>query len=123
MPSPPKIGETSRRCTQRSLTWMSDTESVTFNLKLTTLRRPAKRIMVLVDSGATHHITPHHSDFTSWTPAIGTVSLGGHAEIAQVGTGIEQLRSDHPEEIRSSISGMWCMSLMPAHATSPSARC
>src|SRR6266576_5597189 len=47
MPSPPKNCETSRRCTQRSLTWMSDTESVTFNLKLTSLRRPSKSIMVM----------------------------------------------------------------------------
>ena len=46
----------------------------------------------MVDSGATHHITPHHSDFISWTAKSGTVSLGGHAEINQVGTGTVAIR-------------------------------
>ena len=41
----------------------------------------------MIDSGATHHITPNCSDFIDWTPASGTVSLGGCAEIRQVGTG------------------------------------
>src|SRR5580698_2388007 len=40
----------------------------------------------MVDSGATHHITPHRSNFISWSPAKGIVSLGGHAEINQIGT-------------------------------------
>jgi Reverse transcriptase (RNA-dependent DNA polymerase)/Integrase core domain/gag-polypeptide of LTR copia-type/GAG-pre-integrase domain len=47
----------------------------------------AARSRWMVDSGATHHITPHRSDFTNWTPAEGVVSLGGHAEIRQTGTG------------------------------------
>ena len=44
----------------------------------------AARSQWMVDSGATHHITPHHSDFITWTPTTGTVSLRGHAEIKQI---------------------------------------
>jgi hypothetical protein len=40
----------------------------------------------MVDSGAMHHITPHCSNFISYTPAKGTVSLRGHVEITQIGT-------------------------------------
>jgi len=45
----------------------------------------------MVDSGATHHITLHQSDFFSWTPAQGVVSLGGYAEIDQIGTGTVEI--------------------------------
>jgi hypothetical protein len=41
----------------------------------------------MVNSGATHHISPYHSDFISWKLAQGHVSLGGHTEIDQIGTG------------------------------------
>jgi hypothetical protein len=41
----------------------------------------------MVDSGATYYITPHHSDFIKWTLAQGTISLGGYAEIYQMGIG------------------------------------
>ena len=41
----------------------------------------------MVDSGATHHITPHWYDFITWSPAKGVVSLGGHAEISQISIG------------------------------------
>jgi hypothetical protein len=47
----------------------------------------AARSRWMVDSGATHHISPYRSDFISWKPARGRVSLGGHAEIDQIGTG------------------------------------
>ena len=47
----------------------------------------ATRSRWMVDSGATHHITPHRSDFASWRSTSGLVSLGGHAEIKQIGTG------------------------------------
>jgi hypothetical protein len=46
----------------------------------------AARSRWMVDSGATHHITPYRSDFINWTPAKGAVSLGGHAMITQIGT-------------------------------------
>jgi hypothetical protein len=41
----------------------------------------------MVNSGATHHITPYWPDFTSWAPAKGAISLGGHTEIKQIGSG------------------------------------
>jgi hypothetical protein len=53
----------------------------------------------MVDSGATNHITPHRSDFISWTPAKGTVSLGGHAEIAQIGRGTVVIRPSGSDKI------------------------
>ncbi len=52
----------------------------------------AARLRWMVDSGAMHHITLHQSDFATWAPARGSVSLGGHAEIAQIGTGTVQIR-------------------------------
>ena len=41
----------------------------------------------MVDSGATHHITLFRTDFNTWAPATASISLGGHAEISQIGTG------------------------------------
>jgi hypothetical protein len=41
----------------------------------------------MVDSSATHHISPYHSNFISYTLAKGTFSLRGHTEITQIGTG------------------------------------
>ena len=47
----------------------------------------------MVDSGATHHISPHRLRLhRSWTPTKGKVSLGGHAEIDQIGTGTVEIR-------------------------------
>ena len=40
----------------------------------------------MVDSGAMHHISPYQLDFMLWTTAQGTVSLGSHAEIEQIGS-------------------------------------
>ena len=59
----------------------------------------AARSRWMVDSGATHHITPHRSDFINWTPAKGIVSLGGHAEINQVGTGTVAIRPSGGDKI------------------------
>ena len=39
-----------------------------------------------------HHITLHRSDFATWALARGLVSLGEHAEIAQIGTGTVQIQ-------------------------------
>jgi hypothetical protein len=47
----------------------------------------AVRSRWMVDSGATHHITPYWLDFTSWALAKGAISLSGHAEIQQIGSG------------------------------------
>jgi hypothetical protein len=46
----------------------------------------------MVDSGAMHHITPHQSNFATWAPACGSVSLRGHAEITQIRTGTVQIQ-------------------------------
>ena len=59
----------------------------------------ASRSRWMVDSGATNHITPHRSDFISWTPASGAVSLGGHAEIAQIGKGTVAIRPSGSDKI------------------------
>ena len=41
----------------------------------------------MMDSGATHHITPHRSDFSDYTPCRGAVRLGDKSTISQVGVG------------------------------------
>jgi hypothetical protein len=52
----------------------------------------------MVDSGAMHHITPHRSNFATWALACGSVSLGGHTEIAQIGTGTVQIRPSRGDQ-------------------------
>jgi len=39
----------------------------------------------LVDSGATHHMTPHRSDFVNYTACGGSVRVGDVATTSQVG--------------------------------------
>jgi hypothetical protein len=46
-----------------------------------------ERMCWMMDSGATHHITPHRSDFKTYTPCNGTVRLGDKSTINQVGVG------------------------------------
>jgi hypothetical protein len=53
----------------------------------------------MVDSGATHHITPHRSDFIDWHPQDGTVSLREHAEIRQIGSGTVAIRPSGGDKI------------------------
>jgi hypothetical protein len=45
----------------------------------------AERVHWMMDSGATHHITPHRSDFKDYTPCKGSVCLGDKSTIDQVG--------------------------------------
>jgi hypothetical protein len=47
----------------------------------------AARSRWMVDSSATHHITPYQPDFASWALAKGAISLGGHAKIQQIRSG------------------------------------
>jgi hypothetical protein len=47
----------------------------------------AERVHWMMDSGATHHITPHQSDFKDYTPCKGSVRLGDKSTIDQVGVG------------------------------------
>ena len=58
---------------------MSDNEDIPVSFYTATWSR------WMVDSGATHHITSHHSDFATWTLVKDIVSLEGHVEIAQIG--------------------------------------
>jgi hypothetical protein len=46
-----------------------------------------ERMRWMMDSGATHHITPHRSDFETYTPCNSTVRLGDKSTIDQVGVG------------------------------------
>ncbi len=41
----------------------------------------------MVDSGATHQMTPYKSDFSSYTQCIGTVKLGDVSSTSQIGVG------------------------------------
>ena len=52
-----------------------------------------------MDSGATHHITPHHSDFITYQPVKGSIHLSDKqgAVISQLGIGIAAFTS--PEGI------------------------
>ena len=52
-----------------------------------------------MDSGATHHITPHRSDFTDYTPATGTVRLGDKSTADQIGVGTAVFISPNKERI------------------------
>src|ERR1700689_5711744 len=47
----------------------------------------AERERWMMDSGATHHISPHKSDFKDYPPCKGTVRLGEKSTIDQVGVG------------------------------------
>jgi hypothetical protein len=53
----------------------------------------------MVDSRATHYITLFRSNFISWTLAKGAVSLGGHAEINQIGTGTVAIQPSRGNQI------------------------
>src|SRR5712672_395309 len=47
----------------------------------------ARKDAWMIDSGATHHITPHASDFSSYSKIKGTVRLGDKSTVAQEGVG------------------------------------
>jgi hypothetical protein len=47
----------------------------------------AEHVHWMMDSGATHHISPHRSDFKDYTPCKGSVRLGDKSTIDQVGVG------------------------------------
>jgi hypothetical protein len=53
----------------------------------------ASRSCWMMDSGATHHITPHRSDFKDFTPSKGTVHLGDLSTISQEGVGTVVFKS------------------------------
>jgi len=58
----------------------------------------------MMDSGATHHITPHRSDFIDYTPIKGTVRLGDKSTTDQTGVGTVVFRS--PQDHKISLSNV-----------------
>ena len=65
----------------------------------------AERACWMMDSGATHHITPHISDFKDYTPCHGTVHLGDKSTISQVGVGSVVFKT-HPGAPPITLSGV-----------------
>ena len=65
------------------ITEVPDSDNNDFHVSL----YASSRSRWLVDSGATHHISPFRSDFATWSPAEGSVSLGGRVVLAQTGVG------------------------------------
>ena len=59
----------------------------------------ADKIHWMMDSGATHHITPHRSDFTDYTPIRGTIHLRDKSTTDQVGIGSVIFRSPQGHKI------------------------
>src|SRR6267142_5308817 len=47
----------------------------------------------MLDSGVTHYITPHQSNFSSYTPAKGTVCLGDKSAQDQISVGSVIIKS------------------------------
>ena len=41
----------------------------------------------MMDSGATHHMSPFKSDFADYAPCQGAVSLGDKSSVKQIGVG------------------------------------
>jgi gag-polypeptide of LTR copia-type/Integrase core domain/GAG-pre-integrase domain len=53
----------------------------------------------MMDSGATHHITPHRSDFTDYAPIRGSVRLGDKSTADQIGVGTVNFKSPQSHKI------------------------
>ena len=53
----------------------------------------AERLRWMMDSGATHHMSPQKSDFVDYTPCPGTVRLGDKSTVDQVGVGSVVLKT------------------------------
>jgi len=58
----------------------------------------------MLDSGATHHIMPHQSNFSNYTPTKGTVCLGDKSAQDQVGVGLVILKS--PQGVTITLSNV-----------------
>ena len=57
-----------------------------------------------MDSGAMHHITPHRSDFKTYSPIKGTVRLGDKSTTDQIGAGAVVLKT--PQDHKISLSNV-----------------
>jgi hypothetical protein len=53
----------------------------------------------MMDSGTTHHITPHRSDFKDYALMKGTVCLGNKSKADQIGMGTAIFKSPDNNEI------------------------
>src|SRR5712672_3094201 len=53
----------------------------------------ARKDTWMIDSGATHHITPHASDFKNYNKIKGAVCLGDKSKVAQEGIGSVTIKS------------------------------
>src|SRR6267142_3032419 len=58
----------------------------------------------MLDSRVTHHITPHRSNFSNYTPAKGTVRLGDKSAQDQIGVGSVIIKS--PQGITITLSNV-----------------
>ena len=59
----------------------------------------ASRTRWMMDSGATHHMTPFKSDFADYTPCNGSVRLGDKSTVDQVGVGSVVFKTSQGAEI------------------------
>ena len=59
----------------------------------------AVRSRWMMDSGATHHMSPTRSDFADYTPCHGTVRLGDKSTVDQVGVGSVAFKSSQGTQI------------------------
>ena len=58
----------------------------------------------MMDSGATHHITPHHTDYSTYSPIKGTVCLGDKSTVEQIGVGTVIIKS--PQGVQITLSNV-----------------
>jgi transposase InsO family protein len=85
--------------TSAYITEVCDTDSDSeYQIKVSSYATAQPRWMV--DSGATHHITPHRSDFATYKPARGNVNWGEQVITPQIGVGTVIL---HPADGNRSI--------------------
>ena len=75
----------------------------------------------MMDSGATHHIMPHKSDFKDYTPIKGTVCLGDKSTADQIGIGTVIFKS--PQNTEISLSNVLHVPDVHTHFLSTGAIC
>src|SRR6266404_2794864 len=67
----------------------------------------------MMDSGATHHISPHHSDFKDFTPSKVTVQIGDSSTISQEGVGTVVFKS--PQGYSLTLSNVLYVPVVKTH--------
>src|SRR5579863_5702488 len=81
----------------------------------------AAKLRWMMDSGATHHITPHRSDFKDYAPIKGTIRLGDKSTADQVGTGTVITKG--PDNTKISLSNVLHIPSVHTRFLSTSAIC